>query len=130
MAKAYFYEIMSLLCESCQKKRFGKYSVISEGIRYIESHDNPEVSVKDLADMCKVSECYFRRLFKEFSGMTPVEYITHNKIKKAKNYLKYENIPIGKIALLLGFSAASYFTKHLKIANGITPAEYKITQEM
>lgn len=80
--------------------------------------------------MCKVSECYFRRLFKEFSGMTPVEYITHNKIKKAKNYLKYENIPIGKIALLLGFSDASYFTKQFKSATGITPAEYKKTPEM
>lgn len=125
MAKSHFYEIMSLLCESSQKKRFGKYDVISVGIRYLESHDNPEVCIRDLADMCNVSECYFRRLFKEFSGMTPVEYITRNKIKKAKNYLKYENISVGNIAQLLGFSDASYFTKQFKNATGITPAQYR-----
>ena len=123
--KAAFYDILANLCEQYANTDLGKYKVISEGIRYLQTSTTSDISIKDIAEMCSVSECYFRRLFKEYSGMSPVEYLTRNKIQKAKTHLRYDNISIAEIASLSGFSDCSYFTKKFHEYTGKTPGEYK-----
>lgn len=128
--KAAFYDIMANLCdEQYQNSHLGKYAVISKGIRYLQTCTTNDISIKEIALMCNVSECYFRRLFKEFSGMSPVEYLTRNKIHKAKTYLQYDNISIAEIASLSGFSDCSYFTKKFHEYTGKTPGEYRQSQK-
>ena len=123
--KAAFYDIIANLGEYYQGKFWGKYSIIADGILYLQNCTAREVSIREVAAMCNVSECYFRRLFKEFSGMTPVEYLTQNKIQKAKTYLRYDHISIGEIAKLLGFVDAAYFTKKFRECTGQTPSAYR-----
>lgn len=123
--KAAFYDIMANLSEQHQNSHFGKYKVIAEGIRYLQSCIANELSIKEIADMCNVSECYFRRLFREYSGMSPVEYLTKSKIHKAKTYLRYDHISVSEIAGILGFVDCAYFTKKFREYTGKTPSEYR-----
>lgn len=49
-----------------------KYSVIAQGIVYLEENYDKNPSVSELAHMCSVSESTFRELFKSYSGLFPV----------------------------------------------------------
>ena len=75
--------------------------------------------------MCNVSEAYFRRLFKVYSGMSPVEYRTVSKICRAKQYLEDDELTVSEIADKLKFADTSYFVKQFKRATGKTPNEYR-----
>ena len=79
----------------------------------------------DIAQMCNISEVYFRRLFREYSGMSPVKYRNEKRMQRAKNYLLHTTLSIGEIAHRLGFPDDSYFIKSFREKTGVTPSEYR-----
>ena len=72
-----------------------------------------------------MSEVYFRKLFKEYSGMSPAEYRTLARLCRAKVYLRENRLSLAEISDLPGFGDVSYFIKLFREANGITPREYR-----
>ena len=123
--KSAVYDILSALSDRYLPESFGKYNIIAPGILAIEKGCNENLYIKEIADLCNVSESYFRRLFKEYSGMSPMEYIIQYKIRRAKTLLRYNNISAAEIAELLGFGDPSYFTKKFKEYTKMTPTEYR-----
>ena len=106
-----------------------KYNVISKGISALESSRVNEITVNELAKMCNVSPIYFRKLFKEYSGVTPIEYKLNVMIEEAKQQLIYSDKPVWEIAEALGFSSATYFCRAFRKRVGMTPVQYKESQE-
>lgn len=125
--KSVFYEILSVLLKKMRhEKHIGKrYDVIKDGILLIENGCFEKISIADIAKKCNVSEIYFRKLFKEYSGKSPAGYIIDSKISRAKKYLRYENIGIENIAELCGFESGSYFSRLFKKKTGMTPIKYR-----
>ena len=125
--KCLFYDIVSILCETQEYKKITKneFKIIEKGISYLETDYKLEKSVSDIAAMCSVSENYFRRLFKEYSGISPKEYILRAKIDKAKLRLYEENIPISEIADICGFPDTAYFCRLFKKRTGVSPLSYR-----
>lgn len=123
--KAGMYTILSSLSEYCTRKYFNKYSIISKGILFLEENSDQTASIAEIAAMCNVSEIYFRKLFKEYSGMSPVEYRIQHKLMLAKLYLEYENMTVAEIAEKLSFSTTSHFIKMFKKHTGMTPLQYR-----
>jgi len=125
--KAVMYEILSVLSEKLHTKNLQKdsYKIISAGIKYLEHNDDQSLSIKDIAKLCNVSEVYFRRLFKKYSGMSPVEFRIKSRIEKAKIYLEYEGMSVSEISERLGFISPAYFTQQFKKYTGMTPTNYK-----
>ncbi len=122
--KAGLYDIFTLLSKK-QDRISKKFEPIKKGIEYLETDISQTLSINEIAKLCNVSEIYFRKLFKEFSGRSPMEYRLTSKIEKAKKYLIYENLNVEEIALLLGFTDASYFCKQFKRHTGMSPMLYK-----
>ena len=91
----------------------------------MEENVSQECSIGQIARMCNVSEIYFRRLFKEYSGLSPMEYRLKRRIERAKNYLAYEDMSVAEIAELLGFVDTAYFCKQFKAYTGVTPLGFK-----
>lgn len=123
--KAGMYEIMSMICEKSREKRFDRYSIISKGILYMESEDGENLSIPEIAALCNVSEGYFRKLFKEYSGLSPSDYRLRHKIKRAMLLLKYENMTVSEIAESLSFTSSAYFIKTFRRMTGTTPFKYR-----
>ena len=119
------YKILSELCSHYHTKNIltGKFQVISKGIIYLEENEELDKSVRDIAAMCNVSEIYFRKLFKEYSGLTPVQFKLNKKIERARQYLVYEGKSVRETAEALGFSEVAYFCRIFKEKTGITPGE-------
>ena len=97
-------------------------SAVVAAINYISTHYTENLSLEEL---CKVagglSEQYFCRLFKQHTGMRPIEYILRKRINVAKSYLEKTDLPISDIARMTGFNNASYFYRNFKKFTGISP---------
>ena len=123
--KAGIYDLLSTLGKKQKVKLLKKFYSIEKGIDYLEKDFGSEISVAEIAKICNISEVYFRKLFKEYSGMSPGEYRITMKIEKAKKYLEYDNLNVNEISSLLGYSDVSYFCKQFKSRTGLTPLEYR-----
>ena len=65
-----------------------KYTIIESSEKYLEENlYNGKLSIREIADQSNISEVYFRRLFKEKHGISPIQYINVNRLKTAKNLL-------------------------------------------
>lgn len=121
-----FYLLLSDLSSYCRVKKhiLPKYNIISKGINVLENENLKDVKIDDLAKMCNVSPVYFRRLFKEYSGVTPVEYKLNTLITQAKQHLLFSGKNSSEIADVLGFSSHTYFCRIFKKKTGLTPTQF------
>lgn len=123
-----FYEMLDKLINHLLATRLhdtDKDSVLP-AVFYIDSHVLDDVSVPQLAQMCLLNESAFRKAFKAYTGMNPVQYKTHVKVNKAKLLLRSaSDIPIEAIADSLGFYDNAYFHKVFVKFTGQTPKQYR-----
>ncbi len=126
--KSGMYELITILSRLEKRKSSKRYSIIEKGIICLEKTGSPVPRVSELAKLCNVSEIYFRKLFKEYSGVSPSEYIIKQKIERAKTYLIYEDFTIAELAEMLDFSDPSHFCKQFKKHTGFSPLQYRLKQ--
>lgn len=104
---------------------------IEEFKRAVEIHFmDPEFTVSDVYRTLNYSEGHFRRLFREQTGMTPVQYLTECRLAHAKRMLEQKNTggaAIGYIALRSGFYDQRYFARLFKQHFGVTPQVFRKT---
>ena len=86
---------------------------------------NPDYKVSGAARKAGISDVYFRRLFKEELGMSPLQYLITLRIAHAKNLITYEKKSVSEVASESGFSDIYYFSRMFKKATGFTPTEYR-----
>lgn len=82
---------------------------------------NSNFGVDMLTQCVGVSERQLQRKLKETTGKSPRELIIEARLSMAKKQLQYQNLPIGEIAFLCGFTSSSYFSKCFKKEFGVTP---------
>lgn len=99
---------------------------ISPALDYIESHYTEPMDVTWLAELCALSESQFYDTFKKKTGMSPIHYRNHLRVRQAKVLLESGEITIQEIAQLLGFESVHYFSRVFKAHTGTPPSQYII----
>ena len=95
-------------------------------IDYINAYLESNISLPILAELSGVSSpYYFCHLFKQSTGIAPYQYVIQQRVAKAKQLLKQQNLPLVEIALSCGFSSQSAFNRTFKKSVGTTPSEYR-----
>ena len=125
-----FYKIISSLSEGEKHNNIKNFPAIKKGIDYLENDTSLSLSVLEIAKMCNVSQNYFCRLFKAYSGMTPQEYILNTKIEKAKVLLNETSLSVYEVSLQCGFQDSSYFCRLFKKKTGVSPKIFKKTKKL
>jgi AraC-like DNA-binding protein len=101
---------------------------ILRAISYAEHHaTDRDLSVGRLARIACLSPYHFCRAFKKFTSKTPMQYVLHVRIERAKQFLggRPEDMTVAMVANALGFCDSSTFNKHFKKITGHTPTGYK-----
>lgn len=120
------YSIILKLIQSASHKYSPgyKYQKISPAVQYIAKNFSKNITNDELAELCGISTVYFRKLFCELYGVSPIAYIRNIRIRKAKEMLKSDYGSITDIASSLGYLNIYDFSRAFKKHSGVSPTKY------
>ena len=93
-------------------------------IEYIKEHLTENISIDTLVAKTCLSKSYFFKVFKNTLGISPIDYLTIERIKFSKELMKSSTFQVAEIAYKSGFSSPSYFSKQFKRLENITPGVF------
>lgn len=102
----------------------GSANRIAFAINYMKEHLTEKISIDKLVDKTSLSKSQFFKVFKSTLGMSPIDYLTNERIKFSKNLMQTMKYQISEIAYKSGFSSPSYFNKQFKKQESITPGDF------
>ncbi|WHY77210.1 response regulator [Neobacillus sp. WH10] len=94
-------------------------------LQFIDDHLSREINLKHIAEHVYLNAQYVGQLFKTELGTTFTEYITEERLKKAKTLLKGTNLKVYEVAQLSGYKSPKHFMTVFKQDTGMTPIEYR-----
>jgi AraC-like DNA-binding protein len=100
-------------------------SKIEKARLIIREKINSPLLPEEIAASLNMSYTWFRRIFRQYTGMAPAQYITQLKIQKAKEMLSVTTMPVKEIALELGYESIDYFSTQFKKQTGQTPTQFR-----
>jgi len=86
---------------------------------------NTKLSPEEIATSLNMSYTWFRRMFRQYTGLAPAQYIVQLKMQRAKEMLSGSNKTIKKIAIDLGFDSIDYFSTQFRKQTGQTPTQFR-----
>ena len=89
-----------------------------------EQVENP-LTPEEIASRLGLGYSWFRRMFKEYTGVSPAQYQLQQKLLKAKELLTSSSMNISEIAYSLKFENAGQFSTFFKKKEGVTPSEFR-----
>lgn len=98
--------------------------IITDVVQYVKNNLDKKLTVSEIAKTIPVSSSYLSTLFRKNTGKHLVEYISAEKMKRAKEYMREGKYTFTQISEMLGFNSIHYFSKLFKKQFGITPSEY------
>ena len=101
---------------------------VQQATAYIHTNFRNEISLSLLADMLNVSSGYLGKLIKNNLGKSFNEYLGDVRLKSACNLLESSMLSVGAIALDSGHASVQYFLHVFKKHFGITPTQYRLSQ--
>lgn len=97
-------------------------------VNYIYRHTGEDISLTQLEEVMGVTESRLTHLFKRVYNISPMQAVRKLKINYAKNLLKiYPNKRVREIAEECGFSSTEYFVTVFKRETGMSPTEFRKT---
>ena len=100
---------------------------VAPALTYINAHYSENITVKQLADLCFVSEATLRRYFSTFSGMSPLDYVQQTRIKNAAVMLLTTQKSVLDIAYETGYPTVSCFARQFAKLYDMSPRAYRIS---
>lgn len=103
----------------------GKRDLLAQAVDYIEKNINDQITIQKLASKTYLSPSYFRKIFKEVTGRSPIDYINEIRISRARDLLLKEDLSVAEVAEFVGISDHNYFSKLFKMETGCSPSDYR-----
>ena len=94
-------------------------------LQYIDDHLGQEITLKHIADYVYLNPQYVGQLFKLEHDQTFTEYITEERLKRAKKLLKDTRLRVYEVAQLSGYKSPKHFMTVFKHEVGMTPIQYR-----
>lgn len=93
--------------------------------QYLMEHFSEDITLETLSKITYMNKYYLVHAFKEYKGMSPINYLIDRRIQEAQYLLETSNYSIAKIAQAVGFSSQSYFSQVFRKEKGISPNQYR-----
>ncbi|MBD2863502.1 helix-turn-helix domain-containing protein [Paenibacillus oceani] len=93
---------------------------------YVERHLSDKIEMDTISKMTNMSYHYFSKYFKKTIGLSFVQYVNIQRIKKAERLLLTEQAKITEIAEKVGITNMTHFYQLFKRYNRCSPKEYAL----
>lgn len=121
-------KVLGTLAELSDWERFylsGQGSRLFKAIEFINANYKKPVTLKELSDLCYMSENYFHSLFKKEFTVTPNNYILQLRMNEALNLLSNTGMSIKEVAQEVGYPDPAYFSRIFSKYFSLSPNKYK-----
>ncbi len=129
--KRYGYEILQILLGHSVEKadifdQFSKVKRIKPVLEYISKNYAKKLTIRDLAQIARLSVSRFHSVFKKTIHMSPIEYLRNYRLNKAKTlFLQNPEMTVSQIGNMVGYPDQFHFSKLFKSLFGISPTDYR-----
>jgi len=101
------------------------YKRIIEAKALMDEHPEAPLDLEKIADAACFSRYHFLRLFKKTYNKTPHQYLTEQRIERAKSLMADSNLTITDICFAIGFESVGSFSILFKKRVGCPPLEFR-----
>ena len=103
----------------------GHKELMERAAEYIREHYAQELHLEELLGITNISRSYFLRLFQQYMGTTPYNFLIRTRITQAKELLEMTDLPVSIVAERVGFGNETNFSSRFRQVVGITPGQYR-----
>lgn len=117
--------LLSYFLKHAKPKAIIEDKRIANVLQYVKEHIAESITVEDMADRACLTKSYLIRLFRQYIGITPLQYVIRKKIHHAQNLLLGTDLTVMQVADAVGITDVSYFIRLFRKNLGFTPQEYR-----
>jgi AraC family transcriptional regulator of adaptative response/methylated-DNA-[protein]-cysteine methyltransferase len=100
------------------------YQRVARAIKYINEHSTEQPELKEVAEAVHLSPYHFHRMFKEWAGITPKDFLQYTSLNHAKKLLA-ANQTLEETTYQTGLSSTSRLHDLFVNIERMTPGEFK-----
>jgi AraC-like DNA-binding protein len=93
--------------------------------KQISANLQSQPSIEELALSVRLSSSHLLKLFKTEVGISPIQYLRHLRLEKAKELLEKDLKLVKEISWEIGINDVSHFVRDFKQRYGVTPTKYR-----
>ncbi|MEH7235296.1 response regulator transcription factor [Bacillus sp. JJ1562] len=118
-------ETISKLFKDSEEESLETSKQFQKILQYIDDHLSHEITLKHIAEHVYLNPQYVGQLFKAERNQTFTEYITEERLKRAKKLLEDTNLKVYEVAQLSGYKSPKHFMSVFKQEVGMTPIQFR-----
>ncbi|MDW5500182.1 AraC family transcriptional regulator [Pseudomonas lundensis] len=92
---------------------------------YIEDNLGETITLQGLAQLTELSMFHFSRVFKQYFGLPPYQYVLHRRLERAYQLVISSSLSLTEISAQCGFSAPAQFSTHFRRQFGQSPSSLR-----
>jgi AraC-like DNA-binding protein len=89
------------------------------------AHPAETISIEKLAELAELNPFHFSRVFKQATGMSPLQFVTRERMLQAQRLIRETSRSLIEIALEVGYTSPSHFAQVFRRMVGLTPTEFR-----
>lgn len=100
----------------------GRFSKLLEWVR---TKPTQKHTLASMAKRALMSPRTLQRHFQDTLGLTPIGWLTQERVLLAREWLEQTRMPISRIAEKSGFGSEESFRRHFRVVVGVSPSAYR-----
>lgn len=119
--------LIALRCEADERSEHpDQNAVLAARIRqYIALHYTEPLTLDSIAEALHVSPYYASHVFKQESGISPIQFMINCRIGEAQNLLIASDYSATRISTMVGYDSINHFSAIFKKKVGMAPIQYR-----
>ena len=120
--------LLSIIFRKMSEDQATRLAVNKHLLSYVRHNCANRLLIHEIASRCGYTPEHFSRMFKKYTGKTPISYIIECRIDKARELLLTTDRAIEEIVFECGFSNRTEFFKKFHEYVGVTPLQFRKNQ--